>query len=267
MSFFKQFPTIDYDLNKDGQINKQVNIFRSVRPIQSFVDNPSLYRYYDIKNGERPDIVSQRLYGTPEFYWTFFVVNEFLHDGLKVWPLSQEALAKYIETEYEGYAIVTYPRVSDGLANSIAGKFKLGETITGGTSGATGTLTKKIIDMNQLIVQNVSNGPFLGEGKFQNNTAETIVGSESTDSVFTFEVFEYADAPHYYYIEDENGVERQYTSRLHIDTDGAQGTNLLKYESNRQHFYHMNEHRSKIRVINPDKIGEFVETFERLINE
>ena len=81
MSFFRQFPTINYDLKKDGSVMRMVNIFRNVRPLQNYVDNPSLYNFYEIKNGERPDTVSQRLYGTPDFYWTFFVINEFLHDG------------------------------------------------------------------------------------------------------------------------------------------------------------------------------------------
>ena len=48
MSFFKQFPKISYDLRKDGSIMKMVNIFRSVRPLQNFVDNPSLYKFYEI---------------------------------------------------------------------------------------------------------------------------------------------------------------------------------------------------------------------------
>ena len=65
--------------------------------LREFIDNSSAYTFYEIKNGERPDTVSQRLYGTPDFYWTFFVINEFLHDGYKVWPLSQEQLFDYIK--------------------------------------------------------------------------------------------------------------------------------------------------------------------------
>ena len=61
MSYFKQFPVVDYDLRKDGSIMKMVNIFRSVRPLQNFVDDPSLYKFYEIKNGERPDIVDTAL--------------------------------------------------------------------------------------------------------------------------------------------------------------------------------------------------------------
>ena len=35
------------------------------------------------------------LYGTPNFYWTFFVINEFLHDGYKAWPMAEDILYNY----------------------------------------------------------------------------------------------------------------------------------------------------------------------------
>ena len=77
MSFFKQFPKIDYDFNMEGSITQMVDIFRSVRPLPTFVDEFSGYKLYEIKDGERPDIVASRLYKNPKLYWTFFVVNDF----------------------------------------------------------------------------------------------------------------------------------------------------------------------------------------------
>ena len=96
MAFFKQFPKVEYDFNRQGVIMNMVDIYRSVRPLQNFVDDTTAYIYYEVRNGERPDIVSNKLYGNQNFYWTFFVVNEALHDGLQTWPLSQEYLFTYI---------------------------------------------------------------------------------------------------------------------------------------------------------------------------
>ena len=39
MNFFKNFPTVEVDLQRNGKINKMVNIFRSVRPLQNFIDD------------------------------------------------------------------------------------------------------------------------------------------------------------------------------------------------------------------------------------
>lgn len=275
MSFFKQFPKVSYDLRKDGSIMNMVNIFRSVRPLQNFVDNPSLYKFYEIKNGERPDIVSQRLYGTPDFYWTFFVVNEFLHDGYKVWPMSQEQVYEYIKQHYEGYAVTTRPYMqldSDGIrrenVDSLAGKFQIGEDILGATSGARGTLTKKDVDMNQLIIQNMQNtNAFSGNGAADNNNYELLQGQTTDDSVQSYEVFKYADAPHHYYVLDEDGVEREYTNQTFINQTSATAEASLKYVTNRAYIQELNDERSKIRVINPNFIGKFIEEFESLLNE
>lgn len=275
MSFFRQFPTINYDLKKDGSIMRMVNIFRNVRPLQNYVDNPSLYKFYEIKNGERPDTVSQRLYGTPDFYWTFFVINEFLHDGYKVWPLSQEQLFDYIKEQYNGYAITTKPvivRTGDGtiseFRDSLSGKFQLGETITGSVSNAQGTLTKKNLDMNQLVIQDMQNtNRYSGDGAANNNNYELLIGSSTQDSVSSYEVFNYADAPHHYYITDEDGVDREYSNMTFINQTAATPAASLKAVSNRQYVNDLNEERSKIRVINPNFIGRFIENFESLLNE
>ena len=276
MSFFKQFPTINYDLKKDGSVMRMVNIFRNVRPLQNFVDNPSLYKFYEVKNGERPDTVSQRLYGTPDFYWTFFVINEFLHDGYKVWPLSQEQLFKYIKEHYSGYAITTRPvivRTGDGtiseFRDSLSGRYELGETITGSVSGAIGTLTKKNIDMNQLVIQDMQNtNRYSGDGALNNNNYEFLIGSNTQDTVESYEVFNYADAPHHYYLTDEDGIQREYTNMTFINQeDVATPAASLSYVSNRQYVNDLNEERSRIRVINPNFIGRFIENFESLLNE
>ena len=208
MAFFKQFPKVEYDFRNSGTKQKMTDIYRSVRVLPNFLDQISGYKFYEIVNGERPDIVSQRLYGSSQYYWTFFVVNDFLHDGYRAWPMSQEIFQDYIAKQYEGYVITTNPVLihnSDGnpigINDSIVDKFTLGETITGASSGATGTLTKKNIDMNQLIIQNVT-GTFIGDPTLIQNTTELIVGGTSNDNVSTYQAFKYADAPYYYYNEN-----------------------------------------------------------------
>lgn len=276
MNFFKLFPTIEVDLQKDGRVNSMVNTFRSVRPLQNFVDQPSLYTFYEIQNGERPDIVSQRLYGTSEYYWTFFVINEFLHDGYRAWPMSQEVAYDYIETEYNGTVITTNPKIerdSDGqiqeFTNSLAGenrnysavdatRYRLNETITGGTSGATGKLVQKNIDLNQLVIKDVT-GTFV--------VGENVDGSLSEASVQAYQVYKYADAPHHYYLIGD-AEERYVTPRDFFQyTDTAISSNNYTFKTNRQYIMDKNEERSKIRVLQPQYIAQFVEEFENLINE
>ncbi len=296
MAFFSLFPKVGYDLRNDGVLQNIVNLYRSVRPLQNFVDDVSAYKFYNIKNGERPDIVSDRLYGTPDFYWAFFIVNDFLHDGLASWPLSQEDLQLYMNTEYSGYAIqAAQPHIkenSDGVItdheNSLAGRFNIGEVITGNKSGCKGTLSKKITDLNQLIVKDVTlgttgvhphtgasdstilGGAFIGSKGIGNIHTETVTGFTTSDAVKTWEVFKYIDAPHYWY--DETDPEKRVTDNATMfedfpeDIEGATEDSNLKFVSNRAYLEETNDSRSQIRVIVPDYITKFVDMFETVLN-
>lgn len=261
MSFFRQFPKIGYDFQLNGIKQNVVDIFRHVKPIEEFVDNYTEYTFYNIVNGQRPDIVSELLYGTSQYYWTFFVVNDFLHDGYRAWPMSQEDLSEYINEEFNGYAITSRP--DRGVTtHSIAGKFEIGETIVGNTSGASGKLYRKNLDMNQLIVRDMTNNfAYIGEG--DNSTDETIQGATSGDVVRSYKVFKYKDAPYYYY-KTNDPKKRPQTNALHIP--GAIADSELSYISYQQHEIELNEERSQIKIIDPNYIGQFAKTFENLLN-
>ena len=49
MAFFKQFPKVQYDFERNGIVQNVVNIYRSVRPLQNFIDDSTAYTFYEIK--------------------------------------------------------------------------------------------------------------------------------------------------------------------------------------------------------------------------
>ena len=111
MPFFRQFPKTVYDFQNAGIGTNITDLFRFVQSDLARVDDITVYEYYQIKDGDRPDIVSNELYGTPEYYWTFFLCNEHLKNGLEQWPMSQQEFDDYMDAEYEGTAIITHPYV------------------------------------------------------------------------------------------------------------------------------------------------------------
>lgn len=271
MAYFKQFPTLNYDFDRNGIQQKVVDIYRAARPLDTYLDDLNAYSFYSVKNGERPDIVSQRLYGTTQYYWTFFIINDFLHDGLAAWPMSQEKLHDYMEQEFAGVVITTNPTVDEsgdigvqfGVDNSLSGRFQLGETITGTNSGATGTLVKKNADMNQLVLQNVT-GSFIGNSApGPQNATESITGATSEDSVNTYDVYQYLDAPHSYYRTDDP-EKRVQTNAVFIP--GGEPSGELSFRTNRAYLFDANEARSKIRVIDPKYITQFADKYKAIIN-
>jgi len=105
---FKQYPKTQYDLYSDGSTFTLTDITRGVVVDRSRLpDDSLLYTYYQLNNGDRPDVVSHKLYGDVRYYWTFFVVNEFLREGLAAWQLSSTDFTKMIDTQYGKYSALT----------------------------------------------------------------------------------------------------------------------------------------------------------------
>jgi hypothetical protein len=106
MSFFNQFPVRTYDADKDGIQDTVTDIFRYVDVDDNRIDSISSYIFYEIEDGERPDIVSQKLYGTPDYYWTFFVINDSLKHGLEDWPMSTQEFNDSMEENFSQFSSV-----------------------------------------------------------------------------------------------------------------------------------------------------------------
>ena len=159
MPFFQQFPKTSYDFGSNGIDTTIVDLFRFVKANDKFFDDILTYQYFEVRNGDRPDIVSNLIYGTPDYYWTFFIINEHLKSGISGWPMNQDEMDEYFVSEYPGQVIETRPiivRDGDGLItehrNSLANRFTIGETITGLLSGARGKVMSKDANLSQLVI-------------------------------------------------------------------------------------------------------------------
>lgn len=293
MAFFRQFPKTTYDFEKNGIDTTIIDLFRFIKIDETFFDDLSTYEYYDIKDGDRPDIVSNALYGTPEYYWTFFLCNDHLKNGLSGWPMTGTQFEDYMNLEYGGTVIQTRPKyiiTGDDLIaqvdNSLADRFNLvdrfdvpshsyfeGETIVGMTSEATGILKEKNVQMCQLVLRDVT-GHFLADTSNPNQLiSENIRGTVSGDIVSTYRVYSHRDAPHHY--EDANGLISY--NALNIDEsrtvqNGGSGVQPgttdgdLTAVSNFQYETRLNEERSKIRVVRPKAIYQFAQAYKNLLN-
>jgi len=132
MAYFTNFESIDYDFDGSG-INRTItNLAQYSTIITKNIDDVSFYSYYNILDGERPDTVSQKLYNTPEYYWTFFIINDDLQSYWHDWPKGSEALRSFVENEYIGLAAIFEADVE------AFGKFVVGGTVNGTLSNATG---------------------------------------------------------------------------------------------------------------------------------
>lgn len=100
--YFKDFPSFLYDFNYgNGKTKTAVlkDVTRNIRFKKEILSNVALYDQYDIIDGETPEIISDKFYGTPEYHWIIMLANE-KYDYLKDFPLQETFLQKHIETTY-----------------------------------------------------------------------------------------------------------------------------------------------------------------------
>lgn len=105
--YFRKFPDIyyQYDINGKPTLKIVSDITTNVRFRKEILDNVTLYDSYDVQDGETPEIVAAKLYGSTEYHWVVMLAND-VHDYLEDWPLDSRTLDLYIQDKYEDpYAI------------------------------------------------------------------------------------------------------------------------------------------------------------------
>lgn len=101
MKYFTNIPKIYYDFNIGGENVSVVlkDLTTNVRFKTEILKDVSLYDEYDIREGETPDILADKLYGSPLFHWVILLLNDRL-DYINDWPMSSFQLESHIEATY-----------------------------------------------------------------------------------------------------------------------------------------------------------------------
>lgn len=98
--FFKYFPKTPYTL-EGNDIDYLTNITSKVSFEKEFRENSVVFYEYIISDGETPDIIAHKIYGSSERHWIILLLNEILNPQFD-WPLSDSSLRKYIDKKYQG---------------------------------------------------------------------------------------------------------------------------------------------------------------------
>jgi len=107
--FFNQFPKTLYSVQNDAIKSTVTDYFRYVDVVDRLAQNVYSYNTVDIINAERPDTLSFRLYGTTDYYWTFFITNDALKEGLSAWPKSDSEVKNHISNQYKNISAFRFP--------------------------------------------------------------------------------------------------------------------------------------------------------------
>jgi len=237
---YKNFPTIQYTLNT-GKVVTIKDFFRKASIEKSAVDSVIEYQYYEILDGERPDIIASKLYGDGDLHWTFFLVNDF--DNYYDWHMDMETFTTYMADKYQGQNLVA--TTTTDIVKTVDGvttKFLLGETATSNVGGK----SVDIVDINPIHKRLSVIGDTLVAG-------EIVTGSSSGASFTIASVTEHQDGVHHYV-----------DSKTHMRTFGGDGWTPVTHFTEETE---VNEKKRLIKVIRPNRMRRVIREFERIMSD
>ena len=97
--YFNSFPIIPYDDPNTKQLKDVTNLLRRVAIRSKVKTNTMLFDTYDVKNGETPESIADKLYDDPELNWVIMLVND-ITDRYHEWPLAEDQFISYISDKY-----------------------------------------------------------------------------------------------------------------------------------------------------------------------
>jgi hypothetical protein len=99
--YFDNFPKFlyDFDINGQRQYTLVKDITVNVRLRKEILSNIAVYDEYDIKEGETPEIIAEKIYGSPLYHWVIMICNE-KYDYINDYPLSTYELETHVKQKY-----------------------------------------------------------------------------------------------------------------------------------------------------------------------
>ena len=97
--YFGHFPLIPYDSVGDGNFKLVTNLLKRVAVRSKVKTNVLVFDTYDVKSGETPELIADKLYNDPELHWVVLMMND-ITDRYYQWPLNENQFLAHINDKY-----------------------------------------------------------------------------------------------------------------------------------------------------------------------
>tara|TARA_Y100001937_G_scaffold73874_1_gene100541 strand:+ start:310 stop:843 length:534 start_codon:yes stop_codon:yes gene_type:complete len=97
--YFTKFPKLLYSLKDDNNFKLIPDIFRRIKVRNKIKDNISLLDKYDVSEGETPETVAFKIYGSTDYFWIVCLMNNIVNRFYD-WPLPEFAFQRFLEDKY-----------------------------------------------------------------------------------------------------------------------------------------------------------------------
>ena len=115
--YFANFPRIPYDNYGTGDFRLTPNILKRIAVRANVKTTTSLFDTYDVKEGETPELIADKLYGNPEFHWVVLMMNDVV-DRYHQWPMSRRQFLAHLNDKYTNVDGVHHYEISQSSGDT-----------------------------------------------------------------------------------------------------------------------------------------------------
>lgn len=180
MEYFSSLPFLT---TTDGNGNSIIlrNLLVRTGLIPQLAKNPLLMYQYEIQDGDTPEIVSNKYYGSPFRYWITMYGNPQMIDPQSDWPLSTRNFTLYLQDKY-------YEAAGNNINNILS--YTLGtvhhyEKVITTVDNTTKTTAIKVIEVDQDTYNTIT--PLTTTSNFLDGSSITYTVAPNAVSIYEYE--------------------------------------------------------------------------------
>jgi hypothetical protein len=181
--YFNYFPKVPYFLDENNNSLEVItNLTTKFKFDNTFKENSVVYYDYIVKDGETPEIIADKIYGSSEKHWIILLLNDIIHPQID-WPIEQNSLIKLIDNKYESRADVANNQTGLQWSQINVKEYYLTEEIKNLSDNST------TISINQITPAVYANTINTVENyTLSNNVTVTVSKTKSTKSYYDYEI-------------------------------------------------------------------------------
>jgi hypothetical protein len=246
-NYFKNFPRVAYRFGDEDQPVSYQKLSKYVDVIDTLQENISSYIEYEIRDFDRPDTLSHRFYGTSEYEWTFFLMNDRLRES--GWPLAVQDLYEAAQNDfYKNYTCKLDISTADSAAQ-FASLYPVGQSVLVGDKE--GIVVHKDLDLGEIVVSSDSDLTTSMAISYADPDSDRTL---TVHAPLTNTVYEYEGTHHY---ENDSG------EWVNIFLDDNTLNAIPK--TNLEYLVDQNDQSKRIRIIRKQDIQTVVAEYKRLM--
>lgn len=238
MSYFENFGKVLYDLGLPNEKYSPIILLDLIKRVNFSIvteyERSFLLNDYQIQDGETPEIISYKLYGTTDYHWTVLYVND-RFDYVDDFPMDDSQLQEFV---YRKYGSTTAIHHYEDNRGNVIGWNRSVETVplTATPLGENETVNSgTIIGPDESVIVS---GPELSD--------DDVLPEEETIPTY----YDYFDINMGFYDPEGNAINNQ-APKL------KQGLPVTVLE----HETKLNDQKRIIKVVNPNWIGKFSDDY------